>query len=74
MPLCKESRMQMAVSAYRKRTIESEFQAAGVFEVSRTTLPARLKGRKSCSETRADGHKLTICEEVLVKKLFDADK
>jgi hypothetical protein len=75
MLLCKESRMQMAVSAYRKQTIKSNLQAAGVFEVPRTTFHARLEGRKPRSETPANSHKLTIYdEEVLVKKLLDADK
>jgi hypothetical protein len=67
--------MQMAVSAYKEKKIKSKQKAAGVFGVSRTTLRARLDGRKSRSETRANGHKLTNSEEdVLVKKLLDADK
>jgi hypothetical protein len=67
--------MQMAISAYKKKKIKSKQKAAEVFRVSRTTLRARLDGRKSRSETRANGHKLTkIEEDVLVKKLLDADK
>jgi hypothetical protein len=75
MPLNKESRMQMAISAYKKKKIKSKQKAAEVFGVSWTTLCACLDGRKSCSETCANGHKLTkIKEDVLVKKLLDADK
>jgi hypothetical protein len=75
MPLSKESRMQMAIAAYKKQKIKSKLQAASVFEVSRTTLRARLEGRKPRSETRANSHKLTISEEeALIKKLLDADK
>jgi hypothetical protein len=68
MPLTKESRMQMAISAYKKG-------AAGVFCVPESTLRARLQGRKPRVETRANGHKLTpIEEETLVKRLLYADK
>jgi hypothetical protein len=42
--------------------------------VPEKTLHARLKGRKSRAETRANGHKLTKFEdELLLKRLLDAD-
>lgn len=74
MPLSKESRIQMAISAYQKGQINSVLRAAQVFTIPETTLHDRLHGTKSRSETRANGHKLTESEEeVLVKQLLDAD-
>jgi hypothetical protein len=50
-------------------------KAAEVFGVSEATLRRRLKGTKVRVETRANGHQLTaIEEEVLVKRVLDADK
>ncbi|ODM22204.1 hypothetical protein SI65_03050 [Aspergillus cristatus] len=75
MPLSKENRMQMAISAIQNKKIQSKREAASVFGVSEATLRNRLKGMKSRSETRASGHKLTdFEEEALVKQLLDADK
>jgi hypothetical protein len=75
MPLSQENRMQMAISAYKTQKIKSKLKAAEVFGVSEATLRRRLKGTKARVETRANGHKLTaIEEEVLVKRLLDADK
>lgn len=67
--------MQMAISAIRNKKIQSNREVASVFGVSEATLRNRLKGKKSRSETRASGHKLTdFEEEALVKQLLDADK
>ena len=75
MPLSKENRMQMAISAIKNEKIQSKQEAASVFGVSEATLRNWLKGMKSRSETRAIGHKLTdFEEEALVKQLLDADK
>lgn len=75
MPLSKENRMQMAISAIKNEKIQSKRETASVFGVSKATLRNRLKGMKSRSETRASGHKLTdFEEEALVKQLLDADK
>ena len=75
MPLTKESRMQMAISAYKNKKIHSKKGAAGVFCIPESTLRARLQGRQPRVETRANGHKLTpIEEETLVKRLLYADK
>ena len=75
MPLTKESRMQMAISAYKNKKIHSKKGAAGVFCIPESTLRTRLQGRQPRVETRANGHKLTpIEEETLVKRLLYADK
>ena len=64
----------MAISAYKDQKIKSK-KAAAIFGVPETTFHERLSGIKSCTETRASGHKLTEIEEkTLVKLLLDADK
>ena len=75
MSLSQEAQMQMAIEAYRKKKIRSKSRAAAVFGVPKATLLNRLRGIQPRSETRANGHKLTIFEEeVLAKRLLDADK
>ena len=75
MPLFKESRVQMAVKAWKEKKTRSILEAARVFEVPESTLRRRLAGIKSRSETRANSHRLTEIEESsLVKQLLDADK
>jgi hypothetical protein len=67
--------MQMAIAAYKTKKIPSKSRAATVYRVSKATLLNRLKGIQPRSETRANGHKLTVFEEeVLAKRLLDADK
>jgi hypothetical protein len=74
MPLSKESRIQMAISAYQKGEIKSIKRAVALFAVPESTLRDRLHGVKSRSETRANSHKLTeFEEELLLKRLLDAD-
>ena len=75
MPLSQESRMQMAISAYKKKQFRSPTAAAAMFAVPRTSLLNRLRGMEPRTETRANGHKLTVSEEeALTKQLLDADK
>jgi hypothetical protein len=75
MPLSKESRMQMAISAYKNKKIRSKMRAAGIFCVPETTLHACLQGRQPCTKIRVNNHKLTLIEEeTLVKRLLDADR
>lgn len=75
MPLSKEARMQMAITAWKEKRVKSKLKAAEIFGVPESTLRERLAGVKPRSETRANGHKLTaIEEESLVKQLLDADK
>jgi hypothetical protein len=75
MPLSQESRIHMAISAYKKKQFRSPTAAAAMFGVPRTSLLNRLRGMKSRTETRANGHKLTVPEEeALTKQLLDADK
>jgi DDE superfamily endonuclease/Tc5 transposase-like DNA-binding protein/Psq-like protein len=65
----------MAISAYRSKKIRSKSRASAIFGVPKSTLLDRLKGINPRSETRANGHKLTVIEEeVLVKQVLDADK
>ena len=65
----------MAVLAYKKGQIKSKLWAARVFEVPETTLRDWLSGINARIETRVNGHKMTaIEEEVLVKRLLEADK
>jgi hypothetical protein len=75
MPLSQESRMQMAISAYKKKEFQSKAAAAAIFGVPRTSLHNRLRGLKPRTETRANSHRLTALEEeALTKQLLDADK
>lgn len=75
MPLSKESRIQMAISAYQKGQIELILRTSKVFAVPESTLRDLLSGSKSRRETRANGHKLTkFEEESLLKQLLYADK
>ena len=75
MSLSREAQMQMAIEAYKKKKIRSKSRAAAVFGVPKATLLNRLRGIQPRSETRANGHKLTIFEEeVLAKRLLEADK
>ena len=75
MPLSQENRLQMAISAYRSKKIQSKSKAAAVFGVLKSTFINRLDGIQPHSETRASGHKLTaVEEESLVKQLLNADK
>jgi len=75
MPLSQENRIQMAIEAYKNKKFRSKSRASAVFNVPKSTFLDWLKGINPRSETRANGHKLTVLEEeVLVKKLLDADK
>ena len=75
MPLSKEARMQMAITAWKEKKVQSKLKAAQIYGVSESSLRKRLNGIKPRTETRANGHKLTEYEEeVLVKSLLDADK
>lgn len=56
MPLSKESRIQMAISAYQRGQIKSILRAAQVFAIPENTLRDRLHGSKSRAERRANGH------------------
>jgi len=75
MPLSKEARIQMAISAYSDQKIKSKKSAAAIFGVPKTTFRERLSGIKPRRETRPNGHKLTeVEEETLIKRLLDAGK
>lgn len=67
--------MQMAISAYKTQKIKLKLKAAKVFSISKATLYHQLKGIKAYIETHANSYKLTaIKEEVLIKRVLDADK
>jgi hypothetical protein len=75
MPLSKEARLQMAITAWKEKKVKSKLKAAQIYGVPETTLREQLAGIKPRSETHANSHKLTtIKEESLVKILLDADK
>lgn len=75
MPLSKEARMQMAITAWKQQKVKSKLKAAQIFGVPESSLRKRLSGVKPWTETRANSHKLTATEEeTLVKRLLDADK
>jgi hypothetical protein len=63
MPLPKESRIQMPIEAYKIQKIKSILKGAQLYAAPEKTLHARLKGRESRTETRANGHRLTDFEE-----------
>src|SRR5699024_697552 len=55
--------------------VQSKLKAAQIYGVSESSLRKRLNGIKPRAETRANCLKLTEYEEeVLVKRLLDADK
>ena len=67
--------MQMAITAWKDKKVQSKLKAAQIYGVSESSLRKRLNGIKPRTETRANGHKLTEYEEeVLVKRLLDPDK
>jgi predicted HTH domain antitoxin len=75
MPLSQENQIQIAISAIQNKKVCLNRRAASIFKVPKPTLRAHLKGRKLRSETRTNSHKLTeLEEEVLAKRLLDADK
>ena len=75
MLLSKESRMQMAIAAWKEKKTRSILEAARVFEVPESTLHTQLAGIKPQPETCANSHRLTEIEEKsLIKKILDADK
>ena len=67
--------MAMSASKKKKKKIKSILKAAEIYSVPESTLRYRLKGNKSRSETRANGHRLTASEaETLTKHVLEAGK
>jgi len=62
-PLNDEGRLQLAVNALKKGQITSVREAARLFNVPRSTLQARYKGRLQRSYKRAHNTKLSETEE-----------
>jgi hypothetical protein len=71
----KEGRMALAINAYKSGSFTSIHEAAVTYEVSYTTLRARLQGRVSRQEIRSANLKLTDTEEqTLVNWILSMDE
>jgi hypothetical protein len=71
----RESNTDGSCSLQKQKSSVEIKGACILFAVPNSTLLDRLQGINPRSETRADGHKLTVIEEeVLVKQLLDTDK
>ena len=69
-----EGKILLAISDLESGRISSIRAAAKLYEIPRTTLQARAKGRVSRQETRVNCHKLTALEEdSLVEWIFSLD-
>ena len=73
--LSKEGRMALAINSYKSGYFTSKREAAASYEVSYTTLRARLEGRVSRQEIRSANLKLTNTEELtLVDWILSMDE
>ena len=61
-----EGRIELAIAALKKKEISSIRKAAKLYDVPRSTLTYRLKGRPSHTILRANSHRLTEAEEDLL--------
>jgi hypothetical protein len=70
-----EARIIMAMEAIQtSRRKLSRRRAAEIYEIPKPTLRARMNGRPSCSDIRANSHKLTKLEEmVIVNHILNRD-
>jgi hypothetical protein len=59
-----EGRILLAISALKKKEIPSIRRAATVFDIPYTTLYSRTNGCNYRAEKRANGHKMTLNEEI----------
>jgi hypothetical protein len=70
----KEGCMLFAICALKTGSISSIGEAAKIYNVHRTTLTHRLRGRPARVNTRANYHKLTDLEEqTFVEWVLDMD-
>lgn len=63
-----EGRILLAISALEKQEIRNIREVARVYNISRSTLQDRLYGKIYRSESRANGHKMTLNEEESLKR------
>ncbi len=69
-----EGRIKIAVQALRNNKICSLNEATRVFEVPRSTLQKRFKGRSYRADVRPNSMKLDVIEEDLLEKwILDLD-
>ena len=69
-----EARIILAIEAIRTSKKVSCRRAAILYNIPRTTLQARMKGRTALDEYRPPTHKLTeLEEEVVVQKILELD-
>ena len=68
-----EARIILAMEAVRSSSKMSIRRAATLYEVPRSSLAHRLAGRTPRNETKANCHKLTKIEEVIVRYILDLD-
>ncbi|KAF7181278.1 hypothetical protein CNMCM7691_000496 [Aspergillus felis] len=71
----KEGRILLAISALKKQEISNIREAARVYNIPRSTLQDRLRGKTFRNEARANSHKLTQSEEEsLVRWILSIDQ
>jgi hypothetical protein len=71
----KEGRILLAISALKKQEISNIREAARVYNIPRSTLQDRLRGKTFRNEARANSHKLTQSEEEsLVRWILSMDQ
>ena len=64
----KEGRISLAIDAFKRGQFKSIRAAAGAFDVSHATLGKRLKGRTARVDTPANGRKLGLLDENILKE------
>lgn len=71
----KEGRVLIAVDAYKRRQFKSIRAAAAAFDVYQSTVSNRLKGTPARVDTPANGRKLDVLDENLLKEwIISADE
>lgn len=71
----KEGRISLAIDAFKRGQFKSIRAAAGAFDVSHATLGKRLKGRTARADTPANGRKLGLLDENILKEwIISADE
>ena len=71
----KEGRIELALNALRTGQLKSVREAQRLYDVPRTTLRDRIDGRVARIDSRANSHKLTSTEElVLMQQILEKDQ
>ena len=69
-----EERINLAISAIQASTVQTIRQAAALYDVDRTTLARRLRGRATRRDAQASNRRLTPSEEqALINRIIELD-